>query len=59
MAGYTLFDLNASWTPSTYQDVTFRFGIDNLTGEDYTVPVLRMPGTGRDFRTGVTFRFGR
>lgn len=59
LEGYTLYDVYGSWTPRAYRDLTFRFGIDNLTGEEHTVPIWRMPGTGRDFRTGLTLRFGR
>lgn len=56
---YTLLDLYTAWTPRALPDLTLRFNVDNLTDAAYRVPLLGIPGTGRDFRIGATVRFGR
>ena len=58
-AGYSIFDLHAAWTPQFHRNLTLRFNIDNLADRSHIVPLFGLPGIGRDYRIGFTYRLSR
>lgn len=57
--GFRVIDLFATWTPSAgpLANATFRFGVDNVFDEQYTIYPNGLAQTGRSFKLSASFLF--
>jgi len=56
---FELFDFYGSWQPRFLDGATLFVNVDNIGDTAYEVPPFGMPGTGRDYRAGISWAIAR